>query len=117
MSIGPGTAYTVRPCSVACCAVMSDPLRTGASTTINPWLHPATMRFRYGKVCLSAMRSTGYSLITAPFSAMRSANAAFSGGYNFPMPLPITAIVRPFAASAASCAAVSIPRARPLITV
>ena len=40
----------------------------------------ATMRFRYGKVCRSAIRSTGYSLMTAPFWAMRSARARFSGG-------------------------------------
>jgi hypothetical protein len=76
------------------------------------------IRLRIGKVCRSGSISIENSDTTAPFPLqIFSASASFSGGYNFDNPEPMTAIVRPFAASAPWCAAVSIPRASPLITV
>jgi len=55
--------------------------------------------------------------MTAPDSAMRPNKSAFSGGNTMLMPVPSTATVRPFAASAPWCDAVSMPRAPPLTTV
>jgi len=87
--------------SPACVAVISAPLFNPASTTTRPKLHPLTIRLRMGNVCRSAFTSMENSEITAPFpDAIRRANASFSGGYNFINPLPITATVRPCAASA-----------------
>jgi hypothetical protein len=51
-----------------------------------------------------------------PFAAISSCRAAFCAGYVRSMPVPITATVRPSAASAAVCAAVSMPAASPLMT-
>src|SRR6185436_5680364 len=55
--------------------------------------------------------------MTAPCPIIFSASGRFSGGYTRSMPEPSTAIVRPPAASAPRCAAVSIPRASPLTIV
>ena len=54
MSIFPGTANTSRPCSRASLAVISAPLRSGASTTSTPQLRPLMIRFRLGKVHFAA---------------------------------------------------------------
>ena len=54
--------------------------------------------------------------MTRPFAAISSCSAAFCAGYTRSMPVPMTATVRPPAASAAVCAAVSMPAARPLMT-
>ena len=47
----PGTANTSRPCSSACCAVISEPLVRAASTTSVPSDSPLMMRLRCGKCC------------------------------------------------------------------
>ena len=85
----------------ACDAVISAPLLAPASTTRIPWLQPEMIRFRIGNVCRSGSISIENSDTTAPFPLqIFSASASFSGGYNFDNPEPITAIVRPLAASA-----------------
>ncbi len=53
----------------------------------------------------------------APARARRCIRAPFSGGYTTSTPVPTTATVSPSAASAPSCAAVSMPRAMPLTIV
>ena len=51
---------------MACVAVISAPLPNPASTISTPEPHPATMRFRIGKVCESAVTSIENSVTTAP---------------------------------------------------
>lgn len=53
----------------------------------------------------------------APESAILANKSIFSGGKMFDKPQPWTAMVRPFALSAPRWAAVSIPRAIPLMIV
>jgi hypothetical protein len=66
-----------------------------------PWLQPEMIRLRIGNVWRSGSISIENSDTIAPFpERIFSARAAFSGGYNLANPEPITAIVRPFAASA-----------------
>ena len=57
LSTLPGTANTSRPCSIACRAVISAPLRSAASTTITPSDRPLMMRFRCGNVPASGCRA------------------------------------------------------------
>src|ERR1017187_10102106 len=76
---------------------MSAPLVKLASTTTVPKVIPATMRLRMGKLCLSALRLKGNWVINAPCAAMRPNNSPFSSGKTRLIPVPSTAMVRPFA--------------------
>src|SRR5574341_985217 len=115
--IRPGTANTSRPRSPAKPAVISAPLRSAASTTTTPSASAARVRLRTGK-CPGSARVPGAHWETrAPRASMARASAWFSGGYTTSPPEPRTATVRPPAASAPRCAAVSMPRARPLTIV
>ena len=64
--IFPGTAYTVRPCSDAHFAVISDPLLRPASTTTRASESPLIILFLAGKLLLKPSASGGYSLTTRP---------------------------------------------------
>ena len=68
----PGTANTSRPWLRACPAVMSEPLYSSARTTSTPRDSPEMMRLRMGKFPGRAGSPTGYSVRTAPFSAISS---------------------------------------------
>ena len=72
------------------------------------------MRLRVGKWRASGWVPGGCSAISTPSAPMRSCRAAFSGGQAMSSPLAITPAVP--VASEPSCAAVSMPRARPLTT-
>ena len=71
-SMGPGTAKTSRPCSRAVFAVMSAPLRSGASTTRTATESPDRIRFRTGKFPLRGSVPGAYSVIRAPAAATSS---------------------------------------------
>ena len=75
----PGTAKTSRPCSAAKRAVISAPLRRGASTMTTALLNPLMMRLRGGKLLASGRVPSAYSLMTAPFCAIRAARSAIFG--------------------------------------
>ena len=64
-------ANTSRPASAARRAVISAPERIAASTTRVPSASPATMRLRAGNCQARATVPGGYSLTTAPASAIR----------------------------------------------
>lgn len=110
----PGTAITSRPASAASRAVMSEPDRGAASTTTVPSASPAMIRLREGKWRASGWLPGGCSATSSASCATCSCRSAFSGGKAMSIPLAITPIVR---GSAPTCAAVSIPRARPDTTV
>ena len=67
----PGTAITSRPWAAAVAAVLRAPLRRPASTTTTPSLNPEISRFRTRNRCRAGGVPGGYSLTTAPVSAMR----------------------------------------------
>ena len=99
-------------------AVISEPLRSVASTTTVPSDKPLMMRLRAGKFSASGCVPMGYSDTTAPLlgDSHVAGDDAHSGT---PRQSHSRAPRRcdPPARSAASCAAASIPRARPLTTV
>lgn len=70
--IGPGTANTSRPCSSAVDAVISAPLRSGASTTTAAKLRPLRMRLRTGKWDAMGSVPGGYSESSTPVAATSS---------------------------------------------
>jgi hypothetical protein len=113
----PGTTITSRPCSSASLAVISAPLRSGASATITPRDKPLTIRFRSGNRRGRGNDPGGYSEKIAPFSRISSRSSACSRGYATSTPHPRTATVVPPAWRAPLWAAASIPRAIPLTTV
>ena len=76
----PGTANSSRPISAAKRAVMSEPERGAASTTMTPRERPAITRLRRGKWRACGAVPNGASATTQPPSAMRRCNSAFSGG-------------------------------------
>src|SRR5206468_1832567 len=115
--IRPGTAKVSRPRSPANPAVIKAPLRSAASTTTTPSASPASVRLRAGKWPASAGMPGGNCDRIAPCDSIARTSGPFSGGYTTSTPHPSTASVRPPAASALRCAAVSIPRARPLTIV
>jgi hypothetical protein len=78
--IEPGMANTSRPCSAARRAVISEPLRTAASTTSVPSAKPLMMRLRRGKFACNAGVPSGNSLTSAPRFAIAAASALFADG-------------------------------------
>ena len=116
--IRPGTANTSRPKSAAAPAVINAPLRSAASTTTTPRASPAMVRLRAGKFHASrrrARRKLRHERAAALRSRRRARDSRADSSRS--MPCPSTAIVRPPAASAPRCAAVSMPRASPLTIV
>src|SRR5581483_10733880 len=69
-SAGPGTANTSRPCSSAQRAVMSEPLRSAASTTTVASVIPLIRRLRRGKWKARGGAPHGSSLTSAPRAAI-----------------------------------------------
>ena len=115
-SIGPGTAATTRPNSRAWVAVFTAPDLNGASTTMVTSASAAIIRFRRGKHPGAARLPGARSDNTSPEAAISRCNARCPTGYGTSTPVPSTAIVSPFAASAPRWAAESIPLANPLTT-
>jgi hypothetical protein len=76
----PGTAMTSRPWSSAARAVMSDPDRAAASTTITACARPETMRLRRGKWRPCGCNPKGISLSLRPVLPILPASSAFSAG-------------------------------------
>ena len=77
---GPGTAPTSRPMSAAISAVMSEPERRAASTTIVMCASAAMIRLRAGKHHRWATKPGGSSLTTHPRPPMSSCRRALLGG-------------------------------------
>ncbi len=90
---GPGTAINTRPSVAAALAVDRVPDRRPASTTTVPADNPAISRFRTRNRCRAGDAPGGYSLITAPTSAIRSINAVFATGYARSIPQASAATV------------------------
>jgi len=89
-------------------AVMRVPEYSAASTTSTPIAIPLMLRLRIGKFCGAGKVLTGNSEINAPPDAtICSDNRVFSFGYGTSIPVPSTATVHPFPASAPRCEAVS----------
>ena len=105
---------TSRPASPASRAVMSEPERGAASTTTVPSDRPAMMRLREGKLRASGCVPGGCSATSSARAETSSCNSRFSGGKVTSIPLAMTPIVF---GSAPTCAAVSMPRAKPETTV
>ena len=76
----PGTAKTSRPCSAASRAVISEPERNAASTTMTPSARPEISRLRRGKSRLRGSRSSGISETAAPSATMASSRSVCSAG-------------------------------------
>ena len=76
----PGIAKTCLPCSSAVRAVIIAPLLISASTTSVPWHMPLIMRFLTGKCSPAGGVPGGYSVTTAPFSAISCMSFACSRG-------------------------------------
>ncbi len=118
LSIGPGTRKQPRPCSRAHDAVISAPDLAGASTTTVASVSPLMIRFRRGNVPFDGSTSGASSDTTAPPAAtIASARRMCADGPSVAWPPPMTATVVPPARSVASCAAPSMPKARPDTTV
>ena len=77
---GPGTAPTSRPMSAAISAVMSEPERRAASTTIVMCASAAMIRLRAGKHQRIATNPGGSSPTTQPRSAISRCRRALLGG-------------------------------------
>ena len=115
---GPGTRKQSRPCSSAHDAVISAPLRAGASTTTVASDRPLMTLFRRGNVPRVASTSGASSETTAPPASMiDAASRLCDNGCRSACPEPITAIVFPPARTVAECAAPSMPTASPDTTV
>ncbi len=114
---GPGTAITGRPNFRAQLAVLRAPLRQPASTTTTPSDNAATSRFLARNRNFAGVVPGGYSLITAPELAICLSSRACPDGYARSTPQAKTASVFPPTPNAARCAAPSIPKAAPEITV
>lgn len=114
---GPGTAITGRPNFRAQLAVLRAPLRQPASTTTTPSDNAATSRFLARNRNFAGVVPGGYSLITAPELAICLSSRACPDGYARSTPQAKTASVVPPTPNAARCAAPSIPKAAPEITV
>ena len=71
---------TSRPCSAAQRAVMSDPLRSLASTTTTATERPLMIRFRLGKLNRRGGTDGPNSLTTAPRDLTALINCRCSGG-------------------------------------
>ncbi len=97
--------------------MISEPLRSAASTTTTASDSPAITALRVGKWCGSGGVPGANCDTSAPRATISSASRAFSGGYTTSTPEPNTAMLRPPTRSAPRCAAVSMPRARPLTMV
>ena len=82
-----------------------------------PSVAAAITRLRIRKRCRSGSAPGGHSLISRPVSAICSNSAALPTGYGRSTPQASTATVSPSAASAARCAAASMPNAPPDTTV
>src|ERR1039457_5222271 len=95
---------------------MREPLRSAASMTTVASAQPLITALRIGKDALVGDEPGRNCETRSPFAAISSCRLAFCGGYARSIPVPMTATVRPPAASAAVCAALSIPAARPLMT-
>ena len=115
--MGPGTANTSRPCSMAFSAVISAPERSGASTTTAATLRPLRMRLRIGKRHPSGSVRGGYSDSSTPVAAISSYRRRFSAGYTTSTPPPNTPQVKPPNRSAPRMAAPSMPFAMPDTTI
>ena len=99
-------------------AVISAPLRAGASTTTVASARPLMIRFRRGNVPAVGARSGASSETTAPPPAtIASASRACARGYSRPWPPPMTATVGRPRPSAAAWAAPSMPIASPETTL
>src|SRR5690606_8897010 len=77
---GPGTAITTLPSAPAVAAVLRAPLRRPASTTTVPAVSAARSRFRTRNRCRAGGVVGGYSLITAPCSAIRFTRPTWPAG-------------------------------------
>ncbi len=97
-------------------ACMRAPLWYAASTTTVASAYPLMTALRMGNDVLVGEAPGRNCEMTRPLAAISSWRAAFCAGYARSMPVPMTATVRPPPASAAVCAVVSMPAARPLIT-
>ena len=115
-SASPGTASSGRPSRRVAAAVDNAPLRSAASTTTVADARAAIRRLRRRNVPGHGHISASYSLTSAPRAAMRAARSSWLRGVITSSPAGSTAAVTPEASSAPSCAAASIPRARPLTT-
>lgn len=103
-------------CLIPICAVIDVPLLYFPSIISIPSDNALTILFLLGKFLDETSLSGGYSLIIAPPLFIISSNSfIFSLGYMLLNPLPITAIVFPFAFKQLLCACESIPNASPLI--
>src|ERR1035441_2113598 len=91
-------------------------LRSAASITTVASAYPLITALRIGKDALVGDEPGRNCETRSPFAAISSCRLAFCGGYARSIPVPMTATVRPPAASAAVCTALSIPAARPLMT-
>ena len=113
-STGPGTAPTSRPRSVAWSAVIE------CSASLSRFDDDRQPRERRNDAVASreraglGPRSAGNSDSTTPRSAIVRWRARCATGYAMSTPVPNTAAVAPPRASAARCAAPSMPRAMPL---
>ncbi len=115
--IFPGTANTSLFWSSAWAAVDRVPERVAASTTTMPSAIPLTMRFLSKNLKGRGGVPGSYSLSIAPsFSTICFAKVWWFLGYIVSRPFARTAIVIPFASSAALWAILSMPSANPLIT-
>ena len=116
---GPGTAATTRPRSLARSAVISDPDRVAASTTIVTVASAAMIRLRAGKHQRWPVNPGGISDTTAPASISRACRLRIRAGYAVSAPPASTATGEPAAGGASSapaCAAESMPSAIPETT-
>ena len=80
LSTLPGTANTSRPCSSACRAVISAPLRALASTTTTARDSPLMIRLRAGNIPGCGATVIGVSVTRQPRAATWSASSSCSGG-------------------------------------
>ncbi len=91
----PATAYTSRPNSIACSAVIIEPLPLAPSTTTVARLSPATIRLRAGNWCWLGGVPGAYSLTSVPAPPIRRIRARLADGYATSSPDPRTASVGP----------------------
>ena len=121
--IEPGIANTSLPCSAASRAVISEPDCSAASTTSVPRDRPAMMRLRLGKFWLSGGVPSGNSLTIRPACRDAVRQVAVPGRVDAVQPgadhrhRGRAGAGRRRASSAPSCAAPSMPSARPDTTV
>ena len=78
--IGPGTAPTGRPASIACLTVLREPDRRSASTTTVPRVIPAMRRLRARNLDFIGAEPGATSDTTSPSRAIREMRVACPEG-------------------------------------